>query len=162
MRQSGLTYTNNSGQAFSTYPLAPDFQGCDHHDPDHSYNGGRIELNNGACDGWLRPGANDIFAIGYYQEPDLPFYSAAANLSFTHRSASARTIPKGLQHSAQGCESASYLGLIDGISLRFSRVLSKVVGSHEDFESAILLILSNFFGFICSMLHCLLMLFEQQ
>src|SRR5437868_13020110 len=42
-RQAGLTYTNASGGAESTYPLAPNFQGCAFHDPDHSYTGGRIE-----------------------------------------------------------------------------------------------------------------------
>ena len=39
-----------------TFPLAPDFQGCSYHDPDHSYDGARVEWNNGACDGWLRAG----------------------------------------------------------------------------------------------------------
>ncbi len=77
-RQAGLTYSNAAGQAFSTTPLAPDFQGCDHPDPDHSYSGGRIEYNNGLCDGWLRAGRNDQFSIGYYTAPDLPFLSAAA------------------------------------------------------------------------------------
>jgi phospholipase C len=76
--QAGLTYTNNSGQALSTYPLAPNYQGCDYYDPDHSYSGGRVEFNNGACDGWLRAGNNDIFCIGYYEATNLPFMAAAA------------------------------------------------------------------------------------
>jgi phospholipase C len=49
-----------------------------HPDPDHSYDGGRIEFNNGACDGWLRAGQNDDFAIGYYTDADLSFFSGAA------------------------------------------------------------------------------------
>jgi phospholipase C len=32
---------------------------------------------NGLCDGWLRAGANDEYAIGYYTEPDLPFFARA-------------------------------------------------------------------------------------
>src|SRR3989442_1584172 len=53
-RQTGLTYADSSGVTHSTFPLAPDFQGCSYNDPDHSYAGGRVEYNNGACDGWLR------------------------------------------------------------------------------------------------------------
>src|SRR5947208_184709 len=35
-RQSGLSYADNSGVFHPTMPLAPDFQGCGHPDPDHS------------------------------------------------------------------------------------------------------------------------------
>ncbi|HSD72421.1 MAG TPA: alkaline phosphatase family protein [Thermoanaerobaculia bacterium] len=75
--QAGLVYTDTNGVAQATYPLAPDFQGCGHKDPDHSYEGGRIELNGGKCDGWLRAD-NDEFAIGYYVQADLPFLGQAA------------------------------------------------------------------------------------
>jgi phospholipase C len=74
-RQAGLTYVDASGTGHATYPLAPDFQGCGHGDPDHSYAGGRVEYDGGACDGWLR--ANDIFSIGYYEAGDLPFLGRA-------------------------------------------------------------------------------------
>src|SRR5688572_235777 len=77
-RQAGLTYTDADGIPHDTYPLAPDFQGCGHPDPDHSYEGGRIQFNHGACDGWLRSGENDEYAIGYYTEADLPFFAGAA------------------------------------------------------------------------------------
>ena len=77
-RQAGLTYTDEFGTEFATYPLAPDFQGCGHPDPDHSYEGGRVQLNNGACDGWLRAGDSDEYAIGYYTEADLQFFAGAA------------------------------------------------------------------------------------
>lgn len=76
-RQAGLSYLDRAGIAHPTHPLAPDYQGCDHPDPDHSYEGGRIEYNNGACDGWLRAGQNDDYAIGYYTRDDLPFYAGA-------------------------------------------------------------------------------------
>jgi phospholipase C len=77
-RQQGLTYYDEAGVAHSTYHLAPDYQGCGHPDPDHSYLGGRVEYNNGACDGWLRAGSNDEYAIGYYTQADLAFYANAA------------------------------------------------------------------------------------
>lgn len=77
-RQAGLTYTDATGVPYPTAPLAPDYQGCGHPDPDHSYEGARVEFNNGACDGWLRAGLNDTFAIGYYTQADLPFLGAAA------------------------------------------------------------------------------------
>ena len=76
--QSGLTYTDAAGVAHSTFPLAPDYQGCSHPDPDHSYEGGRIEYDGGACDGWLRAGNNDVYSIGYYTQADLAFLGAAA------------------------------------------------------------------------------------
>ncbi len=77
-RQAGLSYLDSAGVAHPTYPLAPDYQGCGRSDPDHSYEGGRVEYNGGACDGWLRAGANDDFAIGYYTQNDLPFLGQAA------------------------------------------------------------------------------------
>jgi len=77
-RQHGLTYQDAAGVAHPTYRLAPDFQGCGHPDPDHSYEAGRIAYNGGACDGWLRAGTNDEYAIGYYGKKDLPFFASAA------------------------------------------------------------------------------------
>jgi phospholipase C len=77
-RQRGLTYVDAAGTPHPTHRLAPDFQGCGHPDPDHSYAGGRIEFNNGACDGWLRAGDNDEYSIGYYTKHDLPFFADAA------------------------------------------------------------------------------------
>jgi phospholipase C len=77
-KQAGLTYTDTAGTPHQTFPLAPDFQGCKYHDPDHSYDGGRVEWNNGACDGWLRAGQNDLFSIGYYRQQDLPFLGKIA------------------------------------------------------------------------------------
>jgi phospholipase C len=77
-QQAGLIYTDRSGAAFETYPLVPDFQGCGHPDPDHSFRGGREEYNDRRCDGWLRAGANDVYAIGYYRQEDLPFLGKAA------------------------------------------------------------------------------------
>ena len=77
-KQAGLVYADRQGAAFPTHPLAPDFQGCGHPDPDHSYDGGRVEYDDGLCDGWLRAGANDVYAIGYYTQGDLPFLGKAA------------------------------------------------------------------------------------
>ena len=77
-RQAGLTYADRHGVAHSTHPLAPDFQGCGYADPDHSYLGGRVAYDQGRCDGFLRAGKNDLYAIGYYTQRDLPFLGAAA------------------------------------------------------------------------------------
>jgi len=77
-KQDGLSYRDNSGTVHSTYPLAPDFTGCGHPDPDHSYNNDRVAYNGGAMDGFLRAGKNDIFTIGYYRAADIPFYAALA------------------------------------------------------------------------------------
>jgi phospholipase C len=76
-KTSGLTYPGRDGTTRSTYHLA-DFQGCAHPDPDHSYEGGRAELDDGRADGWLQAGDNDVYAIGYYERDDLPFFGEAA------------------------------------------------------------------------------------
>ncbi|HEY8296094.1 MAG TPA: alkaline phosphatase family protein [Micrococcaceae bacterium] len=75
-KQAGLTYADRYGVPHPTHHLA-DFQGCGHPDPDHSYEGGRIQYNNGKNDGWLRAGENDEFAVGYYSSTDLDFWRQA-------------------------------------------------------------------------------------
>jgi phospholipase C len=105
-QQAGLTYYDSSGAAHTTHPLAPDYQGCSHPDPDHSYAGGRVEYNAGACDGWLRAGANDDYAIGYYTQSDLAFLGTAAPewTACDHYFAAimAETFPNRIyQHAAQ-------------------------------------------------------------
>jgi phospholipase C len=70
-KNKGLHYPDEQGKQHATHPLAPDFQGCGFADPDHSFEGGRTEYNHGKLDGFYI--ANDEYAIGYYDEPDLPF-----------------------------------------------------------------------------------------
>jgi phospholipase C len=77
-KQAALTYTDASGASHSTHSLSGDYTGCPHPDPDHSYDGARVEYDGGLMDGWLRAGSNDIFSIGYYGEQDIPFYGALA------------------------------------------------------------------------------------
>jgi phospholipase C len=97
-KQAGLTYPTPKGGRASTDHLT-DFQGCGHPDPDHSFEGGRTELDGGAADGWLPDTANDEYAIGYYTQRDLPFLGKAAlpGLSATTTSPRswARPIPTG-------------------------------------------------------------------
>lgn len=76
-RQAGLKYPDPAGTLHPTYHLTT-YQGCAYNDPDHSYQGGRIEFNGGTCNGWLLDTANDIFCIGYYEASDLAFYGHAA------------------------------------------------------------------------------------
>jgi phospholipase C len=83
-RQAGLTFADRSGTAHDTARLAPDFQGCAHPDPDHSWEGGREQVNGGRMDGFLRSGSNDEFSIGYYAEEDLPFIGHAAKAFTTY------------------------------------------------------------------------------
>ncbi len=75
--QSGLSYVDRYGVPHWTHHLTQ-FDSCGYNDPDHSYEGGRIELDGGRCDGWLRAGENDPLCIGYYTQPDLPFIGQAA------------------------------------------------------------------------------------
>src|SRR5215467_7720337 len=77
-KQEGLTFKDADGVAHATHHLAPDFTGCGHPDPDHSYAGGRIQYANGKMDGFLVDAVNDDYALGYYTEPDRPFHNALA------------------------------------------------------------------------------------
>jgi len=74
-RQAGLSYKDKKGVEHKTYRLTS-YTGCPHPDPDHSYEGGRSEYDDGKMDGWLRTSTNDEYCIGYYAEEDLKFYSA--------------------------------------------------------------------------------------
>lgn len=105
-KQDGLAFTDNTGAVHRTAPLAPDFQGCGHPDPDHSYSGGRVEYNQGACDGWLRAGSNDTYSLGYYTRQDLPFFDQAVShwttLDRYFAAIMAETYPNRIyQHAAQ-------------------------------------------------------------
>jgi phospholipase C len=71
-KQAGLTYRDDFGAAHRTHHLT-EYTGCGSNDPDHSYEGGRLQFNGGRLDGFRR-GDNDDFALGYYTEADLPFY----------------------------------------------------------------------------------------
>jgi phospholipase C len=77
-KQAGLSYADSAGVIHSTYSLSGDNTGCPHPDPDHSYDGARVEYDNAAMDGFLRAGTNDVYCIGYYGEQDIPFYAAFA------------------------------------------------------------------------------------
>ncbi len=106
-RQAGLSFPDASGTLHPTFALAPSigFQGCNNLDPDHSYEGGRVQYNNGQMDGWLRA-HSDLFSIGYYERADRPFFNElAANFTTLDRyfcSIMAETFPnRFFMHAAQ-------------------------------------------------------------
>ncbi|MEO8194217.1 MAG: alkaline phosphatase family protein [Gemmatimonadales bacterium] len=76
-RQAGLSYADRNGVSHPTYHLTR-FDGCGLASPKHTFEGGRTEYNNGACDGWLTTEGNDLHAIGYYEAADMPFLGKAA------------------------------------------------------------------------------------
>jgi phospholipase C len=76
--QAGFRTATATASSRTRIRSPPSFQGCGKSDPDHSYAGGRVEYNNGQCDGWLVAGDNDLFSIGYYTKADLAFYGQAA------------------------------------------------------------------------------------
>ncbi len=82
-RQAGLEYTDTHGVKHATHRLVDFYQSCGFLDPDHSWQGGRTELDNGRLDGFLKSDS-DVFAIGYYGEHDLPFtpFNAKAFTAF--------------------------------------------------------------------------------
>jgi phospholipase C len=72
-KQAGFRFKDDDGKVHKTHHLL-ERQGCGFNDPDHSYDGGRLQFNSGKCDGF-RKGGNDDFALGYYKAADLPLYS---------------------------------------------------------------------------------------
>ena len=75
-RQAGLSFTDRHGVSHPTHHMT-EFVSCGYEDPDHSYNGGRVEYADGACNGFLLP-TEDTFPISYYLGGDLPFFGHAA------------------------------------------------------------------------------------
>lgn len=78
-KQEGLTYVDQQGNSHQTWPLAPNWQGCEFQDPFHTWQAMAAHWNNGACDGFLKTQPNgDLFPIGYYTATDLPILAALA------------------------------------------------------------------------------------
>ena len=50
-RQAGLSYPDELGALIPTAALAPDYTGCGHPDPDHSWAGSRVSYAGGAMNG---------------------------------------------------------------------------------------------------------------
>ena len=104
-KQAGLTYVDRYAVPHSTFRQSA-YASCGYHDPDHSYEGGRVEYDGGRCDGWLRAGGNDDYAIGYYVRRDLAFLGQAVPqwTTFSRYFAAilAETYPNRIyQHAAQ-------------------------------------------------------------
>jgi len=107
-RQAGVSFPDTIGGTHPTFALAPTpigFQGCDNRDPDHSWEGGRVQYHGGAMDGWLR-GDGDLFPIGYYERGDRPFFNELAasytTLDNSFASIMAETFPnRFFMHAAQ-------------------------------------------------------------
>ena len=81
-RNTGLSYPDKDGKPVATHHLTPDYQGCDHPDPDHGWDGGRWQWNGGKNDGFVTGNpektGSDEFAAGYYLEKDVGFLPHAA------------------------------------------------------------------------------------
>jgi len=76
-RQGGLFYRDPNGKRHRTFHQRQ-LNGCGFNDPDHSYEGGRIQYNGGKMDGFLTDTANDSYAISYYRHDDRPFMGSLA------------------------------------------------------------------------------------
>ena len=76
-RQAGLSYATPDGVEHTTF-RQQQLNGCGFKDPDHSYDGGRIQYNSGRMDGFLTDTQNDSFAISYYKASDRPFMGTLA------------------------------------------------------------------------------------
>ena len=68
----GRMYPDRKGVSHSSHPLAPDFTGCPHPSPDHSYDQSRVACDDGRMDGFLRAGSNDEYAIVGLLTPSKP------------------------------------------------------------------------------------------
>jgi phospholipase C len=73
-KQAGLSYADDAGMLHSTHRLN-DWAGCGFKDPNHSYEGGRVQYNDGHVDGF-RKGDQDDYALGYYTRDQVPTNAA--------------------------------------------------------------------------------------
>ena len=80
LQSAKARFRTASGQLVGNHHLT-ETMGCGHPDPDHSYEGGRFQLDHGKLDNFAR-GNNDSFAVGYYTAADRPFMSQLA-LNYT-------------------------------------------------------------------------------
>ena len=56
----------------------------EHVDPNHNWDGGRVQVNGGRMDGFLKASDDDPYAISYYLEEDVPVIGALARNFVTH------------------------------------------------------------------------------
>lgn len=82
-RQKGLRYADENGALHDTWAIAPDFQGCQYQDPDHTWKGIAVQYADGRCDGFLKTRTDrtlpaDLYPISYYNKGDLPIMAALA------------------------------------------------------------------------------------
>ena len=82
-RQAGLSYVDESGATHHTWPIAPDYQGCQYQDPDHTWKGIAVQYAGGQCDGFLQTRTDrnlpaDLYPISYYGKDDVPILAALA------------------------------------------------------------------------------------
>jgi phospholipase C len=76
--QAGRSFVDTNGNVQESFALTK-FQNCASADPDHSFGGGRIQLNGGAMNGFLQTArAGDTFPIGYFGPSAVPFFANAA------------------------------------------------------------------------------------
>lgn len=79
-RPDDVTFEDTDGNAHGLHNLAPMYQSCNLADPDHSYAGGRSQVNDGKMDGFLKTQpVGDQFPIGYYDADALPFFKGCAD-----------------------------------------------------------------------------------
>ncbi len=53
-----------------------DYHGRGYNDPNHGWDGGRLQRNGGRMDGWLHPAThNDELALSYYGAADIPVWA---------------------------------------------------------------------------------------
>jgi len=82
------TFLDGDNVAHNTFDLGGEYMGCAGADPGHGYSSGRIQVNGGAMDGFLKPGSgnDDKLATGYYSYESLatarPF-NRALSLNYT-------------------------------------------------------------------------------
>jgi phospholipase C len=74
------TFVDDEGRTHRTKHWAPDYAGCDFNDPDHGWDGGRVQLGGEQRDNsGFAKGDNDDFALGWYDRDDVPVWSALAD-----------------------------------------------------------------------------------
>lgn len=71
------TFVDDEGKTHRTRHWAPDYAGCDFADPDHGWDGGRVQLGERDNSGFAK-GDNDEFALGWYDRDDVPVWAGLA------------------------------------------------------------------------------------
>ena len=133
-KQAGLRYPDLTGKLHPTWDLGTDYRSCNFMGPQHQWEDGVTQLNNGKGDGFLftqvetgQPTPTDLWPIGYFTKDAVPILGSLAQQYTTFdkyfAALNAGTWPNRLyQHAAATDVDISGIFLPNGFAVPGSKI----------------------------------------